>query len=173
MLVDYLLRQPNRMFPPILVVVEEPWVGKPDAPEWVEGEDGEERAGRSSLRFSSLDSEGRVGLADLHGVSIFVIDGSHRWMGISGLMELIAKGHLQLRKKDGASTGPVINMDELAEEHHIDPASIPAMEHETMGIELIPAVMKGETREEARRRIRSVFVHVNKSAEPPSVVTRK
>ena len=35
-----------------------------------------------------------------------------------------------------------------------------------MGVEFIPAVMKGETREEARRRIRSIFVHVNKNAKP-------
>jgi hypothetical protein len=168
LLVNYLIRQRTRFFPPMLVVVEEDWVNDDEAPEWVVGDDGEKRASRTSFRFTPLDSRERVGTADLSRATVFVIDGSHRWMGISGLMELIRTGHLTLKKKDGAATGKVQQLHDLAEQFDIDAAAVPAMQHETMGIELIPAVMKGESREEARRRIRSVFVHVNKSAEPPT-----
>ena len=37
--------------------------------------------------------------------------------------------------------------------------------NETMSIEFIPAVIKGETREEARARLRSYFVSINKNAK--------
>jgi hypothetical protein len=37
-----------------------------------------------------------------------------------------------------------------------------------MGAEFIPAVIEGETHDEARRRVRSIFVHVNKTAQPPT-----
>lgn len=168
LLVNYLLRQKTRMFPPMLAVVEEDWVNNLDADEWVEDSHGEKRASRTSASFTALDGKSRVGMIDLSKATVFVIDGSHRWIGISGLIELIKTGHLTIKKRDGATTGTIKELDQLAAELEFDAAAVPAMQHETMGIELIPAVMKGETREEARRRIRSVFVHVNKSAEPPT-----
>ena len=168
MMVEYLLRQTNRMFPPILVVVEEEWVGDLNAVEWVADQIGEKRASRDSIPFTALDSNGRVGLADYSKASMFVIDGSHRWMGINGLMDLIKNGHVELKKRDGASAKRVEKLEDIAARFDLDPALIPEMQYETMGIELIPAVVAGETREEARRRVRSVFVHVNKSAEPPT-----
>ena len=39
---------------------------------------------------------------------------------------------------------------------------------ETIPVEYIPAVLKGETQVEAKKRIRSIFVSINKHAKPPT-----
>ncbi|MFM6191791.1 DGQHR domain-containing protein, partial [Planktothrix sp.] len=43
----------------------------------------------------------------------------------------------------------------------ITPQQLQQLSQETIGVEFIPAVVKGETRAEARQRVRSIFVHVN------------
>ena len=82
-------------------------------------------------------------------------------MGVQGLMQLIRTGKLQRYNKLKKPTGGVITVDDLAQEYEIDSAYLQSLATEQIGIEFIPAVVKGETREAARRRVRSVFVHVN------------
>ena len=169
-LVNYLLGHKSRTFPPILVVVEEPWVNNPDAPEW--GPD--KKATRTSVPITeTLDGEGKVGIMDVADTVVYAIDGSHRKVGIAGLFELLETGRLTRKRKDGTPTSKADTLDSLIEKYKdvnegISHSSVANMAYETMGVEFIPAVMEGETREEARMRVRSVFVHVNKSARPPT-----
>jgi hypothetical protein len=164
-LTNYLLRQRNRKFPPLLVVVLEDWVNNPEAHEW----DKQGRAKRSSIPIRFLDHDGRIGLIDFRqGVTPFAIDGSHRTIAIFGLIEAIHKGVLPLRNAAGKVIGSR-SLDELLEDANLTQFDIEGIEDETIGIEFLPAVMKGETREEARIRIRSIFVHVNKTAVPPTL----
>ena len=160
----YLLRNIKRKFPTILVVVSEAWVDDPNAPEWASS-----RATRSSISIEDVDTNGRLVFLDLSGSSHkYIIDGQHRWLGIDGLMQIIIKGQLDLRKVDGSATGKTITRASLQERFNLTDADITGIENETMGVELIPAVMIGETREDAQRRIRSIFVSVNKTAQPLS-----
>lgn len=163
-LVHYLLRHESRTFPPIIVVAEEPWVNDPKAPEW--GPD--DRATKTSVPVEAIDGRGNVGVIDVADTTVYVIDGSHRWVGIDGALELLQTGQLSRKRKDGAPTGKPYTLDGLMEEYNLSSSKVANLARETMGVEFIPAVMKGETRDEARRRIRSVFVHVNKAAQSPS-----
>lgn len=164
-LTSYLLRQRHRKFPPILVVVMEKWVTDRTAPEW----DRDGRAIRTSMPIRFLDPEGQLGLVDFRqGVTMFAIDGSHRTIAINGLMEARNKGVLPIRNTAGKEVG-VKPLDELLEEAGLTEFHIEGIEDEKIGIEFVPAVMKGETAQEARIRIRSTFVHVNKTAVPPTL----
>lgn len=158
----YLIRNRSRKFPAILVVIEQDWVNDPDAPEW----DANKRARKDSLPVTPLDSQGRVALLDLrNGVTIYVVDGQHRLLGVMGLVELLRNGYFTIKAADGRSRRTE-RRDELLEHFSLTDADLIGLEDEVMGIEFLPAVLKGETREEARRRIRTTFVHVNKTARP-------
>ncbi|SFP61512.1 DNA-sulfur modification-associated [Geodermatophilus dictyosporus] len=165
MMTLYLFRQPRRKFPPMLVVVQEHWVDNLEAPEW----DEEGRARRTSMPLDFLTPDGSVAVLDLaKGVTCYVIDGSHRYLGIKGLEELTMTGMLVEKKADGTEGKKVRKKDDLMELYRIDDADIAGIMDESMGVEFIPAVLEGETREDARIRVRSVFVHVNKTAQPPT-----
>jgi DGQHR domain-containing protein len=160
----YLAGRPNHKFPVITVVLTEAWVDKPDAPEWVL-EDGEKRAVRDATRFEPLDSDGRFGLLDIEDGFIYALDGQHRVIGIKGLIDLINDKFLPEKTRAGESKAKKTHtLDELGEKYHFSPDGIAQLANERVGIEVIPAVKKGETRQEARLRVRSVFTHVNKSA---------
>lgn len=167
-LVTYLLRQPNRKFPPILVVISEPWVDKPkDDESW----DQNGRALRTSMPFQALDKRNDVGLIDFRsGVVAFAIDGSHRTIAIKGAMDAIRDRQIHLKNKRGEITGKAIPLQDLLDDvvPPLTTLDVQEIGDETIGIEMIPAVMEGETRDEARIRVRSVFVHVNKAAAPPT-----
>ena len=79
-------------------------------------------------------------------------------------MELLKTGKLDVYNKDKKAIGDPITLDDLIEEYDLDPLVLQSLSKEKVGIEIIPAVIKGETYEEARRRVRSVFVHVNRMA---------
>lgn len=164
-LTNYLLRQRHRQFPPILVVVTQPWVSNSEADEW--GED--DRAKVSSMPIEYLDSDKRLGLIDFRsGVSAYAIDGAHRTIAVKGLMRAVGPERrlpiLNRAKKEVDSK----SIDEVLDQAGLKPADIVGIEDESMGVEFIPAVMEGETREEARIRVRSIFVHVNKTAVTPT-----
>lgn len=165
MMTLYLFRQPKRKFPPMLVVVQEHWVDDLNAPEW--DEDG--RAIRTSMPLHPLTADGSVSVLELaKGVTCYVIDGSHRYLGIKGLEELMQEGQLREKKTDGSPGKKIRKKDDLMELYRLEEADIAGIMDESMGVEFIPAVLEGETREEARIRVRSVFVHVNKTAQPPT-----
>jgi DGQHR domain-containing protein len=82
------------------------------------------------------------------------------------LMELLKTGKLQRYKKEKTPDDTFITVDDLIEQYHLQPAYLQTLPKEKIGIEFICAVEKGETREQARRRVRSIFVHVNLMAAP-------
>ena len=99
-------------------------------------------------------------------VTIYALDGQHRLMGVQGLMELLKTGKLQRYKKDKTPEDSFITVNDLVEQYQVDLAYLQNLPKEKIGIEFIAAVAAGETREEARRRVRSIFVHVNLMAAP-------
>ena len=98
-LVQYLAARKNHKFPPILAVINQPWVEKNKAPEW----DRKKRAKKSTTDFTPLDDDGEFGLLDIDAdnVTIYALDGQHRLMAVQGLMEITTKrifgGTIQLQ----------------------------------------------------------------------------
>jgi DGQHR domain-containing protein len=158
----YLATRKTHKFPPLLVVVNPSWVDNPEASEW----DKKERATKSATDFLALDKEGTIGLLDLSSeVAVFALDGQHRLMGIQGLMELIKTGRLPtFTKSKKPYISHHITIERVVEGYGLKISELQQLAQEKIGIEFIPAVIKGETREEARRRIRSIFAHVNLTA---------
>ncbi|KAB8334997.1 DGQHR domain-containing protein [Scytonema tolypothrichoides VB-61278] len=163
-LVQYLAARKSHKFPPVLVVINQPWVDNPKAAEW----DSQGRAKKSTTEFIALDQDDKVGLLNLceENVTIYALDGQHRLMGVQGLMELLKTGKLQRYKKDKTAYETFITLADLAEQYRVEPAYLQSLPKEKIGIEFICGVGVGETREEARRRVRSIFVHVNLMAVP-------
>jgi DGQHR domain-containing protein len=157
-LAQYLAVRKSHKFPPVLVVINQRWVDNPNAEEW----DANGRAIKSVTDFIPLDKDGKIGLLDLsQEVAIFALDGQHRLMGVQGLMELIQTGKLQRYKKDKKPLDVFIKVEDLRQTYKVNPTYLQNLAQEKIGIEFISAVVVGETREEARRRVRSIFVHVN------------
>ncbi|MGE5655639.1 MAG: DGQHR domain-containing protein [Actinomycetota bacterium] len=156
-LAQYLAARKTHKFPAVLVVQSLPWVDDPKAPEWDENG----RARKSSADFMAIDQNETVGFLNLKDVSVFALDGQHRLMGIQGLMSLIKTGRLQPFNKYKKPVGEPILVDDLIDEYQIDLTYLQSLSQEKIGIEFIPAVVKGETHQEARWRVRSIFVHVN------------
>ncbi len=169
-LAQYLAARKNHKFPPVLVVINQPWVDNPKAAEW----DSKGTAINSTTVFTPLDQEGKVGLLNIseENVTIYALDGQHRLMGVQGLMELLKTGKLQRYRKDKSPDDTFITLDDLIEQYHSRDAKfrvstyLQNLPKEKIGVEFICAVAAGETREQARRRVRSIFVHVNLMAAP-------
>ncbi|ACK66416.1 DGQHR domain protein [Rippkaea orientalis PCC 8801] len=160
-LAQYLAVMQNHKFPPVLVVITSGWVNDRYAEEW----DGNFQATRTVADFTPLDQQNRLGLLNIgENFSIFVLDGQHRLMGIQGLMELLKTGKLEVYNKYKKPTGSVITLNDLIEEYGLNAGQLQQLGQEKIGIEIIPAVVQGETYEQARRRVRSIFVHVNRMA---------
>lgn len=154
----YLVARKTHKFPALLVVVSPAWVDDPNAPEW----DETGRAKVPAATFFSLDKDSNIGLLDVsETVAIFALDGQHRLMGIQGLMQLIKTGKLQPFNKQKKAVGKAITSDDLCQQYQLNLSDLQQLAQEKIGIEFIPAVVPRETREEARRRVRSIFVHVN------------
>ncbi|HEY9864919.1 MAG TPA: DGQHR domain-containing protein, partial [Candidatus Obscuribacterales bacterium] len=157
-LTQYLTNHKDHKFPAVLVVLSPSWVDNPQAPQW----DKQGRATQSAIDFLPLDTQGKLGLLQMsQDVSIFALDGQHRLMGIQGLMQLLRTGHLQPYTKQKKPIGDAITVKELTQKIGITPQQLQQLSQETIGVEFIPAVVKGETRAQARQRVRSIFVHVN------------
>ncbi|RUR73287.1 DGQHR domain-containing protein [Chlorogloeopsis fritschii PCC 9212] len=163
-LAQYLISRKNHKFPPVLVAINQPWVDNSQASEW----NSQGIALKSTTNFIPLDKEGKVGLLNVseEDVTIYALDGQHRLMGVQGLMELLKTGKLQRYKKDKSPDNTFITEADLIEQYNLQPAYLQNLPKEKIGIEFICAVEKGETREQARRRVRSIFVHVNLMAAP-------
>ncbi len=156
-LAQYLAARKSHKFPAVLVVLSPAWVDDPKAGQW----DKKGHATKSAADFTAIDNNSTVGLLNVKDVAIFALDGQHRLMGIQGLMTLLKTGRLQPYNKAKKPVGTAITVDDLRKEYQIEPAYLQSLAKEKIGIEFIPAVVKGETYEEARRRVRSIFVHVN------------
>nr|WP_256498789.1 DGQHR domain-containing protein [Chroococcidiopsis sp. CCNUC1] len=81
-LTQYLATRKHHKFPPVLVVISQPWVDNPKAAEW----DSHGKAIASTTDFITLDREGKVGLLNVAeaDVTIYALDGQHRLMGRRG-----------------------------------------------------------------------------------------
>ena len=67
-LAQYLAARKNHKFPPVLVVINQPWVDNPKANQW----DANQRALQPATEFTPLDKDGNVGLLDVSAdVTIF------------------------------------------------------------------------------------------------------
>ncbi|MYS87881.1 DGQHR domain-containing protein [Embleya scabrispora] len=163
-LAKYLIERDNHKFPPILVVLGQPWVDDPTSDMW--DEDGAAR--ETSTTFEALDGQGRVGMLELGPTSsLYVFDGQHRLIGIAAALHLITYGRLDVRDREGnVKRDEALVLDDLVEEHGLDETRLQQLGAERMGVEIIPAVIRGETRADAQRRVRSIFTHVNKQASP-------
>lgn len=161
-LVQYLITHNwDRKFPPLVVVISPNWVDNPQAPQW----DKNGQATCSAAEFIALDKQGKIGLLDLSSqVSVFALDGQHRLMGIQGVIELATTQRLQPYSKVKKPLGEEITWDNLNIDNTLPEDKLEELNHETIGIEFIPAVLPGETRQQAQRRVRSIFVHLNQMA---------
>jgi hypothetical protein len=160
----YLAHNKHRKFGPILAVVSPGWVNDPKHENW----SADQRALKGAVRFEALDSSGRVGLIQLDPaeISIYALDGQHRLMGIKGLGDLQAN-ELYLKDK----SGKVLNLfprDDFFSEIGLDDVELQNLLGERLHIEYIPAILPGETRHEAVRRVRSVFYALNAYAKQPT-----
>ncbi|QNH57909.1 DGQHR domain-containing protein [Limnospira indica] len=161
-LVQYLITHNwDRKFPPLVVVISPHWVDNPQAPQW----DKNGQATCSAAEYIPLDEHGKIGILDLSSsVSVFALDGQHRLMGIQGVIELLTTRKIQPYSKLKKPVGEPITWDKLPIVNMHPQDKLAALNHETIGIEFIPAVLAGETRQQAQRRIRSIFVHLNQMA---------
>jgi len=161
----YLAKRKRHKFPPLLLVATQSWVDDPKSDSW----DSAGRALKDSINAQSLDSNGiYVDLSFSVDNLLYAIDGQHRLMAIKGLAELVNEGKLYARDRDNKQTKLSVSAEQIVDDSNgnISRAELQAVLSERIGIEIIPAVMKGESRQDALRRIRSIFVHVNMNAQP-------
>lgn len=144
-------------------MINQAWVDNAQAAEW----DDQKQSIKSTTDFTPLDREGKLGLLNVseEDVTIYALDGQHRLMGAQGLVELLKTGKLPRYRKDKTVDGTFITVADLIQQQGSS-AHLQSLPKEEIGIEFICAVAAGETREEARRRVRSIFVHVNLMATP-------
>ena len=170
----YLAAWEKHKFPPLLVVGHQKWADDPKSGNW--GEDG--KAVRESV---SADSLGRnlYELAAGDGTVFYALDGQHRLMAMLGLQKLIDAEWLPALDQNGSRKGKSgVNLQDIAQavqrqggeelQNAAMTAKLRRIMAEEVGIEIIPAVSKGESSAEAGFRLRSVFVDVNESAKKPT-----
>jgi hypothetical protein len=156
------LAQSSRKFGPIIAVVNPPWVDDPKHENW----DANRRALKSAAEFTPLDIEGRVGLLKLEGMLVYALDGQHRVIGIQGIRDVRDNPRgLVLRDKYGAEKKTSYAREVFLEKFGLSLEELQSLLTETMIVEYIPAVIAGETREDASRRIRSTFISINSYAK--------
>lgn len=167
----YLAGPRNHKFPPILVVAYQRWIYNREDPGWA----ADERALRDSLSVKALEEKGLYCDLDYDETQFYALDGQHRLMAILGLNTFLTEGKLSFKDIDGGvRSKPPISRDMLLEEVRLrtgqDPIQLDNyltdLMSERIGIEIIPAVAKGETYDESRFRLRRIFVDVNEHAKP-------
>jgi DGQHR domain-containing protein len=163
----YLLTQPHRIFPSILMVVMESWAfDDTDDEYWQADEHNVRRAKKSTLTFTFLDSDNKLGYVQLDPDKqvAYTLDGQHRQMGIEAALLLLKGKSLTILNSLGKPTKVSMTLAEIVDKYNLDEVKLQNLGSESIGMQLIPGVQAGETLEEARRRVRSIFVHVNEYA---------
>lgn len=166
----YLAASRHHKFPPLLVVAYQHWVYEEDSDKW--GPD--DKAMQDSLTVTGLESSGTYWDLDDGNTQFYALDGQHRLMAIQGLKELVTSGSLHAMDENRKPR----NQAPLSRDNLIGylQASIGGDEtaiHERMqrlmderiGIEIVPAVLTGESFIRALRRLRQLFVDVNQNAK--------
>ena len=158
-MVRYMVKEGGmHKFPPILVTAMKRWVSKPKSDKWDDG-----KATESSVSETHLNSEGTYLDLYCNDTEFYALDGQHRLMAILGLDKLLKEGKLYALKQNGERIKHKF-IPEKEDETYASPKYQTLMD-ESIGIEIIPAVMKGESSKKAQRRLRSIFLHVNKHAK--------
>lgn len=156
------LAQSSRKFGPIIAVINPPWVDNPKHENW----DSNGRALKSAAEFTPIDVEGRVGLLKLEGSLVYALDGQHRVIGIQGIRAVRDNPRgLVLKDKYGAEKKTAYSREDFLKKFNLSLEELQAILNETMIVEYIPAVIAGETREDASRRIRNTFISINSYAK--------
>ena len=157
----YLAARRNHKFPPLLLVAYQDWMYDKSSTNW----DDKGKAKHDALNVIPLDSKAAYVDLAVEDTQYFALDGQHRLMGIKGLHDLL-DGSLIARKQDGSpSSGSTITLEAVEKERNKTAGSLPKnIMSETIGIEIIPAVIKGETLKDAIARLRNIFVDVNQNA---------
>ncbi|MCY4259002.1 MAG: DGQHR domain-containing protein [Rhodobacteraceae bacterium] len=162
----YLASRRHHKFPALLLVGYQTWVYDDRSEKW--GED--RRAMSDSLNIMSLDSTGMCWELDDTNTNFYALDGQHRLMAILGLRELIQSGHLPARDKKGnLKSAGGLSRDEIIRQTNEDKVEaherLQCLMRERIGVEIIPAIRRGESEQEGRLRLRQMFVDVNEHAK--------
>ena len=163
-LTAYLIRNPNHKFTTILAVVQPDWFNDLDSDNWQDGV-----ALKNAIEFESLDEEGSIGLLNLDKATVYALDGQHRIMGIKGLADLEGNKFAQKNKNDTRNR-ETFDLETFFKRMNETPdhSLVQKVLNEDISVEYIPAVVKGENVEDARRRIRNIFVSLNTNAKKPT-----
>ncbi len=148
-LVRYLATSPHRRFPPMMLAAAANWVSNRYADQWCDG-----IALEDSIRARSLDSEGAYVSLHCENVSFYALSGQHALLAIHGLVQLLNHGEISGMDAEGRPVpNKSLRLADIAQE-------VPkAILKESMGVEILPAVMHRETFEEAALRMHSLLVH--------------
>lgn len=164
----YLSVRRHRKFPAVLLVAYQKWVFDPDSDEWAM----DKRALRDSVTRKSLDSENLIIDFNHSKTQFYALDGQHRLMAVKGLRDML-DGSLARKKKNGEIVGgKSITIEDIRQFSGEDVpenefrSNLNSIMEEKIGVEIIPAVQMGETKEEAFARLRQIFVDVNQNAKP-------
>jgi hypothetical protein len=163
----YLLMHPFHNLPDLVLVVSAPWVDNPKAPEWEDGRatldscDIEIISERTDKVLLHLGKKGQMSR-----YTVYALDGQHRLIGIKAAVEMLDRGVLSPRKKDGSVAGKnaqehLQDWLEEVEDLGITMKDVLKFRTEKVGVKLVPAVCKGETWDEAVQRIASIFKAFN------------
>ena len=164
-MVLYLATRRHHKFPPILVIGCQDWVYDNNAEQW--GLD--KRAMQNSHTAMSLESRANYFDLDTRNTKYYAVDGQHRLTAILGLHELLTKGKLFALDAEGKpepkrfitrETIYAQAQNENGEDEHTVHNRLEGLMSESIGIEIIPAVVTGETYEEAIFRLRNTFLDV-------------
>lgn len=162
----YLAMREYHKFPPLLVVAYQPWVYETDE-QWSAG-----IAIKDSINADPLDHKGFFFDLDCADTQYYALDGQHRLMAILGLRDLLKNKRLSAKNKDGSEKRRCITLEDVSKEFermgkekHASLAAFQNIFSERIGVEIIPAVTRGETYRDALFRLRNVFVDVNENAQ--------
>ncbi len=165
-MVRYLALRQHHKFPPMLAVAWQPWVNDFESDKWTGGRANEDSI--AARQFGPNDTS--LYELSFKDTKLYALDGQHRLMAIRGLSELVNDGKLVVNGALlGKPSNAVLRLDDvIGELRSIDTASRTKMQdlmQDRIGIEIIPAIHKNDTYSEAGKRLRSIFVHVNKHAK--------
>ena len=155
---------------PITVIAYQPWVSDPIAEQWGENS----IAMYDSLYQETLNSELTYFDVELNGTCFYVIHGQEQVVAIAGLHELIKNNRLQLKDKEGNNLDTTITLDEVIKDIKIKEGITDKEIHgymqvlmgQSIGIEIIPAVLHAESYQQALHRLNRTFIEVNKQPRP-------
>ena len=129
---------------------------------------------QDSLTLRGLEPSATYWDLDDTATEFYALDGQHRLMAILGLRDLIQTGKLHaLDEKRNPRKGGSLSREEIVEYLENRTGQSRADIHERLqhlmderiGIEIVPAVCRGEIYSEALRRLRQLFVDVNEHAK--------